>query len=103
LCLVAAFLLSGCSFAASRSPSKLPVDNPHFSCSAGPPTIDTVIGVPLTATAIALVAIDRLQAEGMALYAVGPAIIGVPFAISAIYGWSKHSSCKELMSARRGV
>lgn len=61
--------------------------------------IDTVIGGPLTAAAIVVLGVGLLRTEGAALYAALPATIGVPFAISAIYGWHEHGRCTQLMSA----
>jgi hypothetical protein len=82
----------------SHTPSKLPVDNPHFECSVGPPVIDTAIGGPLSAIAVFFLGRELVR-EGSAVYSALPAMIGVPFAISAIYGWRDHARCTQLMAA----
>lgn len=91
-------MVTGCSFT-SHTPSKLPLDEPHFGCSVGPAAIDTTIGAPLTAIAVILLGRALLRDEGGNAYVAGAAIIGVPYTISAIYGWHDHARCRRLMAA----
>ena len=103
---------SGCSFIGVRSPPVADAGVRPVSCSTSValPVVDTVPALLLAGVAVATFVSIQLhplestggdpEPDGRGYLVVFPALASVPFAISAAYGFSATSRCRELNRPR---